>query len=152
MIRARLFGPVVEIRRLQSEINRLFAGILASQSVSAGAASWDPSVDLIETDEEVRLVMELPGVAAGDLTIRAQSGSVLVRGRKRSEERPNRGVRFLCMERSFGEFEKAIVLPAPVNLRRASARFRDGLLIVTFPRVVDQRRRSFDIPVTDDGS
>jgi HSP20 family protein len=138
--RPRLFGPMVEITRLQSELNRLFASILeGSRATLAAAATWDPSADILENASEILVVMEVPGVAPEDLFVGVRRGVVVVRGTKRPAERPADSTKFLCMERYFGEFEKTIALPAPVNLREAVATLRAGVLTIRFPRVVDQR-------------
>jgi len=146
--RPRLFGPTVEIGRLQTELNRLFASILETHRAALSShAMWDPGADVHEDEREIEVVIDLPGVAPADLSLKVQAGTLFLRGAKRPADRPARGVRFLCMERYFGEFEKVIPLPGPVNVREARARMKDGLLTVSFPRIADQRRRAFEIPV-----
>jgi HSP20 family protein len=146
--RPRVFGPTVEIGRLQAELNRLFAGILETHRAALStSAMWDPGADVHEDEREIRIVIDLPGVLAKDVSLRVQAGTLFLHGTKRPADRPARGVRFLCMERYFGDFEKMIPLPGPVNVRAARAKMTDGLLTVSFPRVADQRRRAFDIPI-----
>ena len=140
MTRPRLFGPMVEITKLQSELNRLFASIVENtRPTLASAAGWDPSADILENAEEILIVMEVPGVAPEDLFVGVRRGVVVVRGSKKPAVRPADSTRFLCMERFYGDFEKTIALPAPVNLREAQATLKAGVLTIRFPRVVDQR-------------
>ncbi len=146
--RARLFGPLVEISRLQSELNRLFAGVLETHRAMPDSPGFDPATDILVGEKEVVIVVEVPGIAAGDLSVGIQAGSLRVRGVKRHDGRPRRPATFLCMERFFGEFEKLLPLPAPVNGRDAHASLHDGLLIIRLPRVPDQRRKFMEIPVS----
>ena len=148
MTRPRLFGPMVEISKLQAEMNRLFASILETHKTSlAAAASWDPSADILENAEEILVIVEVPGVAPEDLFVGVRRGVVTVRGSKKPAGEPSDSRRFLCMERFFGEFEKTIALPAPVNLRAALANLKSGILTIRFPRVVDQRDGITTIPI-----
>lgn len=148
MTRPRLFGPMVEISKLQAEMNRLFASILESHKTSlAAAATWDPSADILENAEEILVIVEVPGVAPQDLVVGVRRGVVTVRGSKKPAEGPSDSRKFLCMERFFGDFEKTIALPAPVNLRAAEATLKSGILTIRFPRVVDQRDKFYTIRI-----
>ncbi|HET9793705.1 MAG TPA: Hsp20/alpha crystallin family protein [Thermoanaerobaculia bacterium] len=148
MRRAGLFGPLMEITRLQSELNRLFSGILENQRAAlATAAAWDPNADVLEDADEVRIIVEVPGLSAEDLSVAAQGNRVRIRGVKRAEPQEGEGAKFLCMERFFGDFEKIVPIPYPVNLKQASATLRDGLLTVALPRVATERRRFVEIQI-----
>jgi HSP20 family protein len=136
----------MEITRLQAELNRLFAGILENQRASlATATAWDPNVDVLESAQEIQIVVEVPGLAAGDLSAAAHGNQLRVRGVKRADHRPGNGTKFLCMERFFGDFEKVIPLPSAVNVKHAKAILADGLLVIRIPRVLSDRRRVIDI-------
>ena len=148
MRRAGLFGPLMEITRLQSELNRLFSGILENQRAAlATASAWDPNVDVLEDAQEVRIVVEVPGLSPADLAVAAQGNRVRIRGTKRAEPQADARPKYLCMERFFGEFEKVVPLPYAVNFKHASAMLHDGLLVVRLPRVLDERRRFVEIQI-----
>ena len=148
MRRAGLFGPLMEITRLQAELNRLFSGILENQRAAlATATSWDPNADVLECADEVRIIVEVPGLSPDDIHVAAQGNRVRVRGRKKTDSQLDPAPKFLCMERFFGEFEKVIPLPYPVNMKQATATLGDGLLVVRFPRVTAERRRFQEIQI-----
>lgn len=136
---------MVEITRLHAELNRLFSSVIENQHSSA--ATWDPSTDVLQSETQITVILEVPGMEAGDLSLGFQSGNLHVRGHKRHDGRPRRPARFLCMERFFGEFVKIIPLPAAINAREAKATLEDGVLTICLPRVPDQRRRLVEIPV-----
>jgi HSP20 family protein len=145
----RLYGPIVELSRLQGELNRLFAAFVESNKTVAGATTaWDPSVDLVDDGEKLRVLVELPGVEPGDVKVAIRGRILTIRGTKKGRVRAREGVRFFCMERYFGSFVKSVSLPRPVNNREAKTVLKNGLLEVILPRVPDQREREYEVPVS----
>jgi HSP20 family protein len=148
MRRLKIFGPMVELSRLQREVNRLFSIFVESNNpVVAPASGWDPSVDIVDDGERIRILFELPGVEAGDLKLTIRGRVLTVRGNKRGKTRPREGLRFYCMERYFGTFLKSVPLPRPVNSRQAKTRLSRGILEVVLPRVPDLREKEVEVPI-----
>lgn len=144
----KFYGPMVELSRLQGELNRLFATFVESnKSIGGATTAWDPSVDLVDDGEKLRLLVELPGVEAEDLRVSIRGRVLTIRGTKKGRVRPREGVRFFCMERYFGTFVKSVSLPRPVNNREAKAALKNGLLEVILPRVPDQREKEYELSV-----
>jgi HSP20 family protein len=151
MKRLRFFGPMVELSRLQSEVNRLFTLFVESNNpVVSPASGWDPSVDIVDDGERIRILFELPGVEAADVKVTVRGRVVTVRGNKRGKKRPREGLRFFCMERYFGTFVKSVPVPRPVNARQGKSRLARGLLEVVLPRVPDLREKEVEIAVKGD--
>ncbi len=144
---ARFYGPIVELSRLQSELNRLFATFVETNNSAAPASGWDPNVDVVDDGDTIRILIELPGVEAGDVKVSIRGRVVVVRGTKKGRIRAKDGMRFFCMERYFGGFAKSIPLPRPVNSHHAKTRLKNGLLEVTLPRVPDMREKEIEIPI-----
>ncbi|HEV8231314.1 MAG TPA: Hsp20/alpha crystallin family protein [Thermoanaerobaculia bacterium] len=148
MRRLKLFGPMVELSRLQREVNRLFSAFVESNNpVIAPASGWDPSVDIVDDGNTIRVLFELPGVDPGDVKVTVRGRVVTIRGTKRGRKRPREGLRFFCMERYFGSFVKSVPLPRPVNSRQAKSKLSRGLLEVVLPRVPDLREKEIEIAV-----
>lgn len=144
----KFYGPLVELSRLQSELNRLFTLFVENNQTATSASSWDPNVDLLDDGERVRILIELPGVEAEDVSVTIRGRMLTVRGHKKGRIRSGEEIRFFCMERYFGAFVKTIPLPVPVNTHRATTKMKDGVLEVCFPRVSDQREKELTIAVT----
>jgi HSP20 family protein len=145
---ARFYGPIIELSRLQSELNRLFAAFVETNDKSGTpASSWDPNVDVVDDGEMIRILVELPGVEAGDVKVSIRGRVVMIRGTKKGRIRTKEGMRFFCMERYFGAFLKSIAIPRPVNSHHAKTRLKNGLLEVVLPRVPDLREKEIEIPV-----
>jgi len=146
--RLRLFGPMIELSRLQREVNRLFTLFVESNNpVVAPSSAWDPSVDIVDDGEKIRVLLELPGVEAADVRVAVRGRVVTVRGTKRGRTRAREGIRFSCMERYFGTFVKSVSLPRPVNSRQAKSKLSRGLLEIVLPRVPDLREKEIEISV-----
>lgn len=124
--------PVLSLHR---EVNRLFEDVFRGFSVPALAGVerglLAPSVELSETDKEIRVTAELPGLDEKDVEVMVQEGSLTLRGEKKSEvEDKDRGY----SERSYGRFERRIGLPKGIEQDKASATFKNGVLTVTVPK------------------
>jgi HSP20 family protein len=137
--------PLLSLHR---EVNRLFDDVFRGFGVPAlagldHAAGW-PHVELGETDREIRVTAELPGLDEKDVEITVEDGALTLRGEKRSEVKDNdRGY----TERSYGRFERRIGLPRGVDRDIASATFRNGVLTVTLPKTEAANENVRRIPV-----
>ncbi len=139
---------MIELSRLQREVNRLFTLFVESNNpVVAPSSAWDPSVDIVDDGEKIRVLLELPGVEAADVRVAVRGRVVTVRGTKRGRTRAREGIRFSCMERYFGTFVKSVSLPRPVNSRQAKSKLSRGLLEIILPRVPDLREKEIEILV-----
>jgi HSP20 family protein len=134
-------GELLEVARIQSEINRLFDNLLDLDG-DAGSA-WIPNADILETRDALVLKVELPGVDPENLSVSVQSGHVTIVGQK-GQPRANDG-HFHTTERQFGAFRRTIQIGAPVNSRMAEAVLDNGLLRISFPKVPN--RRGEEVPV-----
>ena len=106
-----------------------------------------PAIDVFETAGEVVIEAELPGVDPATIGVSAGEGLVVIEGVKEDDPGPGR-VNFLCMERSFGAFRRVVLPGAAVDITRATASCRDGVLQVRVPKVDEKRGRIRVIPVT----
>lgn len=140
------FTPLMEIARIQSEINRLFDNLLdLPEDGIDQAGTWIPNADLLETEEAVLVFVELPGVSTADLTVSVHSGNIVIEGVKARapESEESRQV----SERSFGRFQRSVQLGVPVNTRQARAVLTAGLLKIRFPKVPNRRGEAVKIEV-----
>jgi len=142
----KVFGPLVEMARLQNEINKIFESVLdlsPEQSLQA-VSGWVPSVDVIQSQESIIVTVELPGIDVTSLRLAVGSGQMVISGEKPATAAVT-DARHHCVERTHGSFSRTLALPVPVNTHKATARLHEGLLTVTFPRV--QNRRGEDISI-----
>jgi HSP20 family protein len=142
---AQSFGPLLEVARIQSEINRLFDNLLDLGAGKDGG-SWIPNVDILESGETLTVKVELPGVGVEHLDLEVTSGNMVIQGDKPRPEVPGKA-EFQVAERSFGPFRRVIQLGVPVNTRQARATLKNGLLRICFPKVPNRRGEAVPIDV-----
>lgn len=137
----------------QNEVNRLFDDFLADfgrpfwpMSRAAAAREFMPRVDVSETDGEVRVSAELPGMTEKDIAVELDDGTVTISGEKKDEEEEEQGGRYL-RECSYGRFRRQLPLPGGVDRDKAKASFKNGKLRVTIPKSDEAKakRRSIQI-------
>ena len=128
-------SPFLSLRR---EVDRLFDDVLRGGFPSLGhgfglgrsPAAW-PKVELGETDKEIRVTAEMPGLSEKDVELLLDDGMLTIRGERKSKtEDKDRGY----SELHYGRFERRIALPSNADEQGAKADFRDGVLIVTLPK------------------
>jgi HSP20 family protein len=92
-----------------------------------------PRMDVKETDKEIIIEAELPGLEEKDVSLTLQNGILTVQGEKKieyDEEKEN----YHMMERSYGSFQRSLRLPDTVDEDKVEARFENGILRVTLPK------------------
>ncbi|WP_167108802.1 Hsp20/alpha crystallin family protein [Sphingomonas oligoaromativorans] len=138
-------NPLLSLHR---EVNRLFDdvfrgfGMPSFSGIDAGA-EW-PQIELAETEKELRIIAELPGLDEKDIDIEVEEGALTIRGEKKAEvEDRERGY----SERSYGRFERRIGLPRGIDRDKTSATFRNCVLVVTLPRTEAANENVRRIPI-----
>ena len=143
-------GPFAEISRIQSEINRLFDNLIELRaSKGEGGGEWLPSADVYETDRELVVKFEIPGVMSGDVSMSVAGNRRIVRGEKKRPPNGHRNGRYHCMERGYGKFKRVVHISSPVNTREAQAILAEGVLEVTFPKVPNRRGGEMSIRIAE---
>ena len=96
-----------------------------------------PSVELNETDKEVKVIAELPGIEQKDVEVELADGVLMISGEKKSETE-DKERRF--SERYYGRFERRIPVD-DVDQDNVAASFKDGVLTVTLPKLPTAERK-----------
>ena len=97
-----------------------------------------PSVDTRETDDELIVTVEVPGLDRDDIDLRITPAGLIIRGEKR-EEKEDRRKEYRVFETRYGSFVRTIPLPTGLDLDRAEARIANGVLTVRFPKATSRR-------------
>jgi HSP20 family protein len=97
------------------------------------APQWAPAVNVHETDKELVVTAEIPGLDRKDVELAVGPQGLIIRGEKR-EEREDRRRDYHVVESRYGSFVRTVPLPAGLTLDRAEAQVKNGVLTVRFPK------------------
>ena len=144
------FDPSREVDSLQSEMNRVFDAFFGSPQNGAGARArrWVPPMDLLESDDELVLRADLPGMSREDVAIEINDGVLAVSGERRWEHEDS-DERFHRVERSSGRFSRSVTLPERVDAAAVTAEFDNGVLEVRIPKPEERRPHRVEIAGAD---
>lgn len=131
---------------LHRDVNRLFDDLFrggqtptSSQREGAEGGMLMPQMDVSETERELKICAELPGVSENDVDIRLEDDVLVIRAEKKFERKDEKE-NYHFMERSYGTFQRALRLPGPVEPEQVQANFGNGVLTVTVPKTEQQER------------
>jgi HSP20 family protein len=140
-------NPIEVIHR---DMNRLFDDFFKGFGLAPEEAGTDgtfaPQVDMIENDTSIQVSTELPGLDENDIEISVTRDSLTIKGEKK-EEREHKDEQTYYMERSFGTFTRTIPIPKNVDLEKAEASFKKGVLSVTLPKLEAEGEVKKKIPI-----
>lgn len=140
--------PFRDVTDIQGQMNRLFDSLLGRPSPMAGLERmWAPAVDVYETEDELVIAAELPGLNQKDVHLTLAGDMLTLRGeRQRSHEvTPDSYYR---AERWWGKFERTLPLPIPVEAGKVKAAYRDGVLTVTLPKADEIKQKEIKIDLS----
>jgi HSP20 family protein len=142
------FNPLMSLNR---DINRLFDGLLQPSALptmedpAVATALITPQMNVSETDSEIRVAAELPGVDLDDLEVDVMDDMLVIRGEKRLE-RSDEDENFHFVECAYGSFQRTVQLPFAADPDQVQANFENGVLSITVPKS-DQQQRAHRIDV-----
>jgi HSP20 family protein len=94
---------------------------------------WSPPLDVMETEQNVLVLVDVPGMDVKDIHVTVKENLLIIRGEKRTElEKKNE--KQYRMERVFGSFTRHIPLPVAVDANKVNASVHNGVLKVTLPK------------------
>ncbi len=138
---------------LRSQVNRMFDefferpfGMSPFFSDANVLGEFTPRIDVNETEKEITVIAELPGMEPEDIEISLDRNALTIRGEKRSEDK-EKGKRFMRVERSYGSFQRVINLPIEVDEDKVEASYKRGLLTITLPKSKSAREISKRIAI-----
>jgi HSP20 family protein len=135
---------------LQRQMHRLFDDFFGDLSPWRGwtglETAFVPRMDVVETEKEIHVTAELPGMDLKDIDISLQDGTLTLKGEKKQQvEEKKEG--FYHAERSYGSFSRSVVLPAEVDEAKIEASYKDGVLKVCLPKTESQKAQAKKIQI-----
>lgn len=122
---------------LHREIDRLFDDLTNGFGLSSsqGLSNLMPSIDVTETDKEIAITAEMPGLERKDVEISLENDVLTIRGEKKMEaEKDDKDKNVHVAERSYGVLYRALQLPPGVDPSSVQATMSNGVLKITIPK------------------
>jgi len=107
---------------------------------------FSPTVDILETDDEIVVKAEMPGIDEKDIKVEMSGNMLTIKGEKK-EEKNEDGANYHRHERSFGRFSRSFTLPSGIKEDQVKAKFKDGTLSLTVPKAESSKKKSIEIKV-----
>jgi HSP20 family protein len=107
---------------------------------------WTPSVDLAETDTELTVKADLPGVDPKEVSVSIQNGALVLHGERKIEETKEEK-EFKRVERFFGSFYRSIPLPPAADMGKVTAEAVNGVLTVHVPKKPEAQPKKIAVAV-----
>lgn len=129
------------------EIEKFFSSLIERLPFGFGTARQvPPKVDVYQTEKDVIVKAEIPGVSKKDLNVYVDENYIRLSGQtKKNEEIKEDNI---CRsERYFGSFSRIIPLPAAVRQNEAKAEYKDGILTLTIPKEKDSAEKGRNIEI-----
>jgi HSP20 family protein len=139
------FSPFADVdempgmRNLQDAVNRFFQ--------EPGLRPWTPPVDILETENELLMKMDVPEISMQDVEIRLENDTLTVRGERKFEQPEGKG--YHRIERSYGTFARSFTLPNTVDTEKVRADYRNGVLTITLPKKEVAKPRTIRVEITE---
>ena len=145
---------MIELRRdwsevvvnIQREMGRLMDEVVSRKppTVRFSPRTWQPAIDIYETDSEVVVLVELAGVKEDEIEVTVHNGVLTIRGERKDIKQ---GIKrtYFRMEILWGPFERDITLFANVNVDQIKAFYEAGILEIVLPKRGEEKPRRVNI-------
>jgi HSP20 family protein len=138
------WGPLREMMTLRQAMDRLFEDSFVRPVGLSSVSAADVAIDLKETDTDVVIKAELPGVEPDEVDVSIMEGVLVIKG-EHKEEKEEKEASYYSRELRYGSFSRSINLPAAINAEKAEAVFENGILTLTLPKTEEAKPRQIKV-------
>ena len=144
------FEPFRDLVSTQDRLNRLFNSTLSSAFQGWGdegqlaSGTCTPPVDIYETDQNLVMKAELPGVDPREVEVRVEDNTLYLKGQRKLQEEVSQD-NYHRIERTYGTFTRSFALPGSINADKVVAEYKDGVLTLTMPKREEAKPKTIKI-------
>ncbi|NSW75841.1 MAG: Hsp20/alpha crystallin family protein [Candidatus Atribacteria bacterium] len=125
------WNPWKELAEFQEGIIRALEDKFPFVEERKESGEWLPRVDVVETEKEIILYFDLPGVDQKEVEVTISEDRLTVSGERKPGEVQGS---FLRRERTFGPFRRSFSLRMPIDVERVVAAYKSGVLEIHLPK------------------
>jgi len=140
--------PGRDIFRFRDEMDRLFEDFMEKSPARAepGAQIWNPEIDVRETETEIVVEAEIPGIDQKDVNVSIKDNMLTLKGEKKIEKE-EKEANYYRAERTYGSFMRSFTLPTLVVADKVAAKYRNGVLTITLPKAEEVKPKEIPVEV-----
>lgn len=142
------YPQTTPVKNLRREMDRIFNELIPFSwrldDSDSNFSMWSPTTDMVETDEEYVIELDLPGITKNDVQINSHDNVLTIEGERR-QERSEEYKGMLRSEREFGSFKRSIMLPVSIVDDKIKATFKDGVLRINVPKAEKSKGKKVSI-------
>ena len=130
------WDPFTDLEKIQMQMNQLFNTSLAREGGrDAGLldGAWNPAVDIYDSKESILVKADIPGLSKDDIEVTVHGDTLVIKGEKKHEKEVKEKD-YVRTERFYGNFQRAIRLPAEVETNKVDATYKNGVLELVLPK------------------
>ncbi len=134
---------------MRTEMDDLFARFfeLDTSGRLSGLADFAPNIDVHETDSEIVVKADLPGVEQDQVSLELHDDVLILKGERKEEAKAGEGEDRRVIERSYGRFERAMRLPFAPAEDQIETSYKNGVLTVTVAKPETPEAKATQIPI-----
>lgn len=141
------FSPRADLSRMQRDFDHIFSNFFptfGTDGARAEPVAWNPRIDVVETPDAFELAVDVPGVRKDDIEIKLHEGVLSISGERAARD-VSENENVIRFERHTGRFFRSFALPSKINPKNIDARFENGVLLVTVPKLEETKPRKIKI-------
>ena len=135
-------------QNLHDNMNHMFNEFFRDFGMThfSDSLSFSPQVDVEETDKEIKIQAELPGMDEKDIELSLTENMISIIGEKKMEREEKKG-NYHSLERSYGSFHRNIPLPCEIEKDKVEAVYKNGVLKITLPKTEAAQKKIHQIKI-----
>jgi len=138
------WDPFRDLLKVNDEIGSWFEGALEKRGRERKSAVWAPDIDIKETEKEIIIKADLPGMKEEDVDVSIDENQLVIKG-ERKAEKEEKEKDYVRVERNYGSFYRSFNIGVPVNSDEVKASYKNGVLEINIPKAETRKPKKIEI-------
>ena len=109
------------------------------------AQEGEQAIDAFETDKEIVIQSPIGGISAKDINIAVEDGMLIIKGKRSKPRLASQNIKYFYQECFWGPFSKRIILPEEIDIKKAKASIKNGVLTLKIPKLKPKIRAQIEV-------
>lgn len=141
------YNPFAELAEFSTPFRLFQDAVSRMLSEPSESRPWAPPVDIFETENDLVIKADLPGIDLNNIDVKVENGTLTLKGERKFERKEGSTEGYHRIERGYGSFVRCFSLPESVDPEKVSADFKSGVLTITMAKKEIAKPRSIKVAV-----